>query len=349
MKRTNLFFEEIIDQNKPVLFVYHCDNTPDLDTGMKLISKKYNIKFQLSDCSVLDKKNWNYKPANYNNETISMMSSTGKGFCYIKNTNQFFIYKKNNIVIMHDLAISYSNKGIDTFGLDEMFTTLFKTNEETVIINQVEWLKNINILDDDIITEKLEDNNRKIDDLLAEKEELLNKLKQNESYKTILYSSGNILVETVKNILEEMLDISIEDKDEKKQDLFFKINKTNVLVEVKGVNHGFQRDNISQVSRHIKDFAEKHEIYGAEVCKKCKGVLILNPYDKHDLSEKISKEFYSREVIADAEFDKISTLDTLTLLNYYSKWKKDKNTVDLKHILLENNYNEPDFKEIIRI
>lgn len=122
-----------------------------------------------------------------------------------------------------------------------------------------------------------------------------------------------------------------------------------MLVEIKGVNHPFQRDNISQIKRHIKDFAEEHEIYGADVDKKCKGVLILNPYSLHDLKEKISKEFYSKEVIEDIKYENICTLDTITLLNYYSKWKKDSKSIDLKQILLSSNYNKPDYDEIIKL
>lgn len=153
----------------------------------------------------------------------------------------------------------------------------------------------------------------------------------------------------MKDILEEMLNITIDDTDLKKQDLYFNLDKRNILVEVKGVNHPFQRDNISQVKRHIKDYAEENQIYGADVDKNCKGVLILNPYSKHDLKEKISKDFYSKDVIADAEYEKVCTLDTLTLLNYYSKWKKDSKSIDMKSIILTTNYNKPDYNEIINI
>ena len=88
-----------------------------------------------------------------------------------------------------------------------------------------------------------------------------------------------------------MLNITVDDIDLKKQDLYFNLDKKSILVEVKGVNHPFQRDNISQVKRHVKDYAEENQIYGGCRDKNCKGVLILNPYSKHDLKEKISKDF----------------------------------------------------------
>ena len=174
-------------------------------------------------------------------------------------------------------------------------------------------------------------------------------MESNNYYKSLLYCSGDKLVEVVEDVLKEMLNTEIEDKDLKKQDLYLKLDAKHVLIEIKGVNHPFQRDNISQVKRHIKDYAEENQIYGADVDKLCKGVLILNPYSLHDLKDKISKDFYSKEVIDDAEYEKVCTLDTLTLLNYYSRWKQNSKSINLKEILLNSNYNEPDYQDIISL
>ena len=348
-KNNILFFNELNKLKKPIIYVYHANNNTE-DYGMKLLKEKYKVKFQLSDCSVLETQNWNYKPA-YNDyeEALSMNSTICKGYCNIKNTNQFYILKKNNVIVMHDLYVNwYDSNQLDVSRMPNMIKFILQIVEEESE-ETVEWLNNINILDDVEIGEKLNINNQKLKKLLKEKENLESKIKENEYYKSILYSSGDRLVEVVKDILEEMLNITIDDTDLKKQDLYFNLDKRNILVEVKGVNHPFQRDNISQVKRHIKDYAEENQIYGADVDKNCKGVLILNPYSKHDLKEKISKDFYSKDVIADAEYEKVCTLDTLTLLNYYSKWKKDSKSIDMKSIILTTNYNKPDYNEIINI
>ncbi len=344
-----LFFNELNKLKKPIIYVYHADNNTE-DYGMKLLKEKYKVKFQLSDCSVLETPNWNYKPAyKYYEEALSMNSTICKGYCNIKNTNQFYILKKNNIIVMHDLYLNwYGSNQLDVSRMPNMIKFILQIVEEESE-ETIEWLNNINILDDVEIGEKLNINNQKLEKLLKEKENLESKIKENEYYKSILYSSGDRLVEVVKAILEEMLNITIDDTDLKKQDLYFNLDKRNILVEVKGVNHPFQRDNISQVKRHVKDYAEENQIYGADVDKNCKGVLILNPYSKHDLKEKISKDFYSKDVIADAEYEKVCTLDTLTLLNYYSKWKNDSKSIDMKSIILTTNYNKPDYNEIINI
>lgn len=349
-EKNKLFFDNLEKQKKPLIFVYHANNNPE-DFGMKFLANKYKIKFQISDCSVLDTPNWNYSPATYSNydEAYSMFSTTCKGICCVRNTKQFYIMKKNNIIIMHDPNIRYYGQNqLDVSRMPNMIKYILQTSEEES--NEiVDWLDKVNILDDIKLNLKLLQNKEKIDELLNEQSLLKEKQNQNDFYKSILYSSGDKLVEVVEKILEEMLEISIDDKDLKKQDLYFKLNDKNILVEIKGVNHPFQRDNISQVKRHIKDYADEHEIYGADVEKLCKGVLIINPYSLHDLKDKISKEFYSKEVIADAEYEKICTIDTLTLLNYYSKWKHNPKSVCLENIILNKNYNKPDYEEIINL
>ena len=98
------FFKELNRLKKPTIYVYNANNDMD-DSGMKLLAEKYKIKFKLSDCSVLETSNWNYKPDIHDDyeEALSMNSTACKGYCNIKNTNQFYILKKNNIIIMHDL------------------------------------------------------------------------------------------------------------------------------------------------------------------------------------------------------------------------------------------------------
>ncbi len=250
---------------------------------------------------------------------------------------------------MHDLAIKYGyNKEIDKTKLANMVKYILQTDDEESNTT-VEWLNNIEILDDKAIHEKYDQNIKEQDQLKKDQADLENAIEKNNYYKSLMYYSGDKLVEVVEEILEEMLSIKVDDKDYKKQDLYLKLDDKNILIEVKGVNHPFQRDNISQVKRHIKDYAEENQIYGSDVDKLCKGVLILNPYSLHNLKEKLSKDFYSKEVIEDAKYENVCTIDTLTLLNYYSKWKTNSSSVDLKKILLNSNYIKPDYDEIINL
>lgn len=349
-EENKLFFQKIENQNKPIIYIYHANNKPD-DIGMKFLANKYNLKFQLSDCSVLDTPNWNYKPEYYFNEeeAYSMISKGEQGRCFVKNTKQFYIYKKGNVIIMHDLLIRHCGiNGIEKSRMPNMVKYILQTNEEESNVS-VDWLKNIKIFEDEILNKKYAKNVEQQNKLKEEQNSLNDKIENNNYYKSLLYCSGDKLVEVVEEVLKEMLDVKIDDRDLKRQDLYLKLDEKNILVEVKGVNHPFQRDNISQTKRHIKDYAEANQIYGADVDELCKGVLILNPYSLHDLKDKISKDFYSKEVIDDAKYENICTLDTLTLLNYFSKWKNDPTSINLKEIILKNTYNEPDYEDIINL
>lgn len=60
-------------------------------------------------------------------------------------------------------------------------------------------------------------------------------------------------------------------------------------------------------------------------------------------------EMFLSQMLFSLGYEKVCTLDTLTLLNYYSKWKNDSKIVDMKNIILNTNYNKPEYNEIINL
>lgn len=338
--------DRIIALKKPVIIVYNSLYSEDYE-GYKYLSDKYKIKFKELDCSIIEDYYDDYSIGNVRHDgyAVSMKSNNGYGKCFIKNTKNCYIMRFENVSIIHDVKEYFVGPKAER--MEQITTTYMNLLKATAITQKPEWLNNIKILNDNIIENelnKLDEEIKRLNLAKLEKEMMLN---LNEEYKKILYSSGDELVDVVEKILAEMLSIPIDDLDRKKQDLYFKLDGINILAEVKGVNDPFQRDNISQAKRHVTDFANENGIYGEDVNKTCKGLLIINPYRKQELKEKIEKEFYSKEVIKDAKFENICTLDTYTLLNYYSKWKDNNESIDLKSIILSNTYNEPDYKDII--
>lgn len=343
------FFKEVEKLNKIVIYVYNSTSNKDNSNIIKYLKERFKISILLSDCSIMEKNAWNYEPNNENGEAYSLYSKNGECFCNIKNTKQYYIFKNSNVFVMHDLKVTYRNGGIV---LNAGLSRLVKYFEQLDINERnsnIEWLNNIQILDDEELHLKYESNQNTINKINDEQEIINKKICDNNTYKSILYKNGDALVDSVKKILEEMLNIKIDDTDYKKQDLFFKLDDVYILVEIKGVNHPFKRENVSQAKRHVTDYADKNKIYGSDIEEKCKGVLILNPYDLGELKDRISKEFYSKEVINDAEYHRICTIDTFTLLSMYSKFKNNSNNVNLKKIILESNYNEPDYDDIIKL
>ena len=299
------------------------------------------------DCSITEDSYDDYSIGNVRHDgyAVSMKFSSGYGKCFIKNTKNCYIMKNENVSIIHDVKEYFVGPKAER--MEQITTTYMNLLRITTIVQKPKWINNIRILNDNIIQDELNTLDEEIKKLKIAKLEKEMVLSSNEEYKKVLYSSGDELVDVVEKILIEMLSIPIDDLDRKKQDLYFKLDGINILAEVKGVNDPFQRDNISQAKRHVTDFANENGIYGEDVNKTCKGLLIINPYRKQDLKEKLEKEFYSKEVIKDAKFENICTLDTYTLLNYYSKWRNNNKSIDLKSIILNNTYNEPDYKDII--
>lgn len=349
------FFDKIINTDKPVLFIYDDEDIVTDNDAINFLEERFKIKFELTDGSIIEKGEFDYNPCFVNNnEGYAISSNEFKGFFNLKNTTKYFMVKKGNITFLHDCYIIFSNsfssydiKHREFNCAKDLSKYVFKNTNDSLNIKQCDGIDKISILDDCELKQKLKDTTIEIDKLLKTKQQFENKLSINNDYKKVLFSSGDDLVQIVKRILYEMLSIKISDEDVKKEDLFLVLDNINILVEVKGVNQPFKRENISQISRHIKDFAEKNKIFGEDVKIKCKGLLIINPYISNKFEDRISKEFYSKEVIGDAKYDNVCTLDTFTLLSLYSSWKKDNDSVDLKSIILNNTYNKPNFSDII--
>ncbi len=346
VKDIDSLLNNIYKQSKPVIFVYRSHNLPE-DEGMLYLAKKYEITFKQMDCSIIDTNNWNFKPEAEGDFAYSINSKKGINICGIKNTEQYYISKHKNIVIMHDTECKWNNGTPDISKTANLLEFLFSINEEYEKSSQAEWVNRISILDDKELNLQLAKNKLKIAELEKDNSLIVNKINNNNYFKKLLYTTGDELAFVVRDVLGEILGIKVDDIDKKKQDLYFKLDNINFLVEVKGVNRPYQRDDIGQVMRHVNDYASINGIYGEDILKKCKGLLIINPYNLNDLDNKIKKEFYSQEVKQDAEYYNICTIDAITLLSIYSKWRKNKEDVDLKDIILNKSYNEPDFMEII--
>lgn len=94
-----------------------------------------------------------------------------------------------------------------------------------------------------------------------------------------------------------------------------------VLLEIKGVNTPIKREHISQIQRHLEDEARENNI-DDDISANYKGLLIVNPYIKTPVKERIKKEFYSDTVKGDIEHYDICTLDTITFLTLFEKYIK---------------------------
>ena len=351
------FFDNLEKYGKPIIIIYDRKNNSE-DIILKVLAEKYKISFINIDSSVIECDEFEYKPSQLkkNGTSLGINFKFGTGFCNVKHTNTYFWFKKGNINIIHDSDYeindyNYMNKStIDNLlcqGVQILIKQLLNSDSAFVPKVNQEIIENILILNDKELNENISKIEEQINELNYNKNELVNIKKKNDHYKALLYSQGDELVHLVKEVLQEMLNVTIDDYDIKKQDLFFKLDNINILVEVKGINTSIKRQNVGQAKNHVRDFANNNDIYADDINKYCKGLLIINPFDKDSLTDKINKDFYSKEVISDLKSENICAIDTYTLLNYYSKWKNDNNSIDLKNIILNETYVPKDFQDIL--
>lgn len=336
------FLEELYKTNKSIVLVY---NSYDKIEGKAIsyLKNKFKVEFEKIDNSVIDSEYVNYRPASEDHETsLSMISNVGIKKAFVKNTNNCFILKINNVSIIHDMPCRGMNLGGMKVTPDyyDLWEFLFSNHLEE---NEPDWLKDIKVLDEKIIEKNIEELNEKLNDVLLKRENECQRLKENNEYKKVLYTGGDELVSIVKKMLFDMLKTNITDIDVKKEDLSFILGDKKILVEVKGVNTPIKREHVSQIQRHIEDDAKENNIDDEDISNKYKGVLIINPYIKTPVRERISKDFYSNVVQGDIKHYNICTLDTITFLSIFQKYKQGNETIDFKNIILSGNYIEPDF------
>lgn len=278
-----------------------------------------------------------------NEYAISMKFKNGYGKANIKNTDWYFICRLNNVSVIHDVMPDFIGpKQNSVRQIDTTYLNLLKINSEAT---KPEWVNKINILDDIKIKSDIIEIERDIKKLEDKKILMETKLENNNEYKKLLYTSGDELVNIVKKVLEEMLAVKINDLDVKKEDLSFELDNKKILVEVKGINTSIKRGNVSQLRNHIEDNALLNNIEDDEISDMYKGILIINPYIKDPIDERIKKDFYSETVKSDIKHEKFFAIDTISLLSIYKKFSKG----DLKNIkkyILENDFIGTDFSVV---
>jgi hypothetical protein len=131
----------------------------------------------------------------------------------------------------------------------------------------------------------LKKNRKKIEEELSKKEsekrENIDLINKNNKYKSILFSTGERLVEIIKEMMEEMLKIDLSDfEDKKKEDLRVEFEDIAFIIEIKGINSSVKNSNISQLDNHVELYNEE------EKGIKGKGILIINPERTKSIEER---------------------------------------------------------------
>lgn len=194
--------------------------------------------------------------------------------------------------------------------------------------NKPEWFNTISKFDDEDLINSLSDNKLKIDELESNRDRLLNKLDENNRFKSILYLNGEVLVEIVIDILKKLFEENFDDfVDIKNEDYLFKYSRSYFIFEIKGVATNVKITHLTQLEHHSMHFLERseHEQHDIDLNK----ILIINHQKGKNPSD---REPVNNNVIKDARNKYgILILETTLLLDLLEK--KKRNEVNLIQII----------------
>lgn len=181
-----------------------------------------------------------------------------------------------------------------------------------------EWLNQIKFYNDETIIQKIDENNKKINDLTLDNDNNEEILEKNMYYKKMLISTGEELVSIIFDVLEEILEIDLTSFiDKKKEDFKFEYKNITFIGEIKGVSSNVNNQMISQVDNHLSEFLDS--IANEVVIPECKKLLIVNHQRNKPLEERT--EIHNNQ-ITKANRDDVLIIETKTLLEILNKFRK---------------------------
>lgn len=184
-----------------------------------------------------------------------------------------------------------------------------------------QWIEEIKMFDDEEQMEIIEEQKRIVDIATQTIEASNVKLVNNLHFKSVLYSSGDELVDVTFEILEQMLGCDLSGfVDVKKEDFQFELGEYVFIGEIKGVNHNVKNENISQLDVHYQSYLDEHQ----EVDEKnIFALLIMNHQKNKDLKE---REPIHENQIKLARRNGSLIIETITLLQMFERYLAEKMT-----------------------
>ena len=194
-----------------------------------------------------------------------------------------------------------------------------------------QWMEGIHMFDDIRQIDVIRESREKIQEAQNAIKAAEDIMSQNERYKSILYTSGDKLVEVVLDILGQMLgyDFSVFE-DKKKEDFLAEIGDDVFIGEIKGVNHNVKSENVSQLDVHYQSFLEDSGKSENHVF----ALLIMNHQKNKDLTK---REPVHENQVKLAKRNGSLIIDTFVLLKLFEKYKSEEISREYCMQLLKNN------------
>ena len=241
-----------------------------------------------------------------------------------------FYFKNEDEVLITSVS---SEKPIAIMAKNVILSTLCVDNIEKLIVllselglleekqEVPEWFSEISMFDDYKQKEIIQESTEKIgleQKKIGQAQAILD---NNNRLKSVLYTTGDELVELVFEIFEEILDCDLSGfVDLKKEDLLIETEEVIFIGEIKGVNSNVKSTNISQVDTHYHDYLETHPEVDES---KLKALLIINHQKNKAIKE---REPVMEQQINLAKRNNSLIVETYTLLRVLELYRSNKVT-----------------------
>ena len=167
--------------------------------------------------------------------------------------------------------------------LDSLFELNRRLNITDEEIDLPEWANSVCILDEKLRLKKQNDIERKIAKLQNELENEKLAIQEIQKYKLLLTSSGSLLEEIVKQVLEE-LGFTLLEAEKGRSDIVAKYGEDAIVAEVKGVTKSAAERHAAQLEKWVSQYLEENEV-------SAKGILIVNGFCNTPLNERVEEVF----------------------------------------------------------
>lgn len=234
---------------------------------------------------------------------------------------------KPTTIIRNDIILS----SLDINNSDEIYTFMRSIGLVHDKLEAPEWMENVKMFDDNTQLNIIKENNDMIKTANENISKAMEVIDKNNRYKSILYTTGNELVEVVFEILQEMLGCDLSEfTDKKKEDFKFTLEDKVFIGEIKGITSNVKKANVSQLDVHVQEYMDDND----EQVENIIALLIIDHQRGKTIAE---REKVHEEVIKLAERNGSLIVDTMALLRLFEQYTlKEKSREECIEIL-ENN------------
>lgn len=186
-----------------------------------------------------------------------------------------------------------------------------------------DWMNKVMLFDDAEQSKNIKENEVQIKCCQESIAESKDKLSENSRFKSILYTSGDELVDVVKDIFSKIFDVDFSEfKDKKKEDFTFTFKNKVFIGEIKGVNQNIKTINLSQLDLHFTHFSEEErdDLDKNNIHK----LLVMNHQKDKDLQDRIPVDPRQIET-AKNKYESL-IIETVELLEMYDKFTRGEMT-----------------------